>query len=194
MIRARLSLAIQTALFSDSLTIIPHLNTLVKRFFKSFFNFFAVFFTDPLVVSLHIIALLFLFVNSFFESFFDLEIQASLYKDRALFLCSLTNIPRFTIPTSAASQLFRAYTFLFKGHPYDSHRKFFKNRHNPLYNCAEVWYTVISQDHGTADALGEVVKNRILPFFCAPVCCPVLPRRACFLPVFLCPQAGRRYI
>ena len=91
-------LAIQTALFSDSLSIIPHPHPFVKRFFKSFFNFFAVFFTDPLVVSLHIIALLFLFVNSFFKSFFDLEIQASLYKGRALFLCSLTNTPALPIP------------------------------------------------------------------------------------------------
>ena len=90
MIRARLSLAIQTALFSDSLTIIPHPIPLVKRFWKSFFNFFAVFFADPLVVSLHIIALLFLFVKDFLTTFCTLESSAVCHKNVVAFLCNIT--------------------------------------------------------------------------------------------------------
>ena len=101
MIRAKRSFAYFHAVQADSLTIIPHPHAFVKRFLKSFFNFFAVFFAGLLAVSLHIIALLFLFVNRFFQSFFDLEIQASLYKSRGLVLYIFTNAraPEHSITT-----------------------------------------------------------------------------------------------
>ena len=44
-----------------------------------------------------------------------------------------------------------------------SHQNFFKIHPKPLYNFKNMCYTVRSQGHGTADALGEVVRNRILP-------------------------------
>ena len=56
------------------------------------------------------------------------------------------------------------------------HQNFFKIRPKPLYIFQKVCYTVCSQGHGTADALGEVVRNRILPSFCAPP--PSAPARA----------------
>ena len=74
------------------------------------------------------------------------------------------------------------------------HQKFFKNRPNPLYKSPKICYTIRGQDHGTADALGEVVTNRI----------PLLPARPyavrhhrgglIFCPRTPCPEAGRRYI
>ena len=101
MIRAKLCFAFFHAVQADSLTIIPHPRTFVKRFFKSFLTFFAVFFANLLAVSLHIIALLFLFVNRFFQSFFDLEIQAGLYKSRGLVLYIFTNTqaPGYSVTT-----------------------------------------------------------------------------------------------
>ena len=90
MIRARPQPRYSNRPFADSLTIIPHPNPLVKRFWKSFFNFFAVFFTDPLVVSLHIIALLFLFVKDFLTTFCTLESSAICHKNVVAFLCNIT--------------------------------------------------------------------------------------------------------
>ena len=74
------------------------------------------------------------------------------------------------------------------------YQKFFKNRPNPLYKSPKMCYTVCGQDHGTADALGEVVTNRIPLLPARPyavrhhrgglIFCPHIPR----------PEAGRRYI
>jgi len=76
-----------------------------QEVFEKFFNFFAVFFAALLAVSLHIIALLSPFVNRFFQSFFNLEIQASLYKCGALVLCNLTNDPAYVNRTAAVPLL-----------------------------------------------------------------------------------------
>ena len=62
-----------------------------QEVFEKFFNFFAVFFAGLLAVSLHIIALLFLFVKHFWTSFFSLELSAFCHKNVVAFLCIITN-------------------------------------------------------------------------------------------------------
>ena len=55
--------------------------------------------TAQLFHSLHIIALSFSFVNPFLTSFFGLELQATMHKERASRLCNLPNIWLILIPS-----------------------------------------------------------------------------------------------
>ena len=102
MIRAKLRFAFLHAVQADSLTIIPHPLAFVKRFFKSFLKNFCGVFCFPLVVSLPIIALLFLFVKHFWTSFCGLESSAVCHKNVVAFLCNFANTSPawcFLLPT-----------------------------------------------------------------------------------------------
>ena len=101
------------------LDIISHSLPFVKRFFKSFFNFFrdilcAVFLSfsaarRPLVDSLHIIALSFSFVKGVFISFFGLDVRALIHKstDVLCAYCTKSSLSSFFPP------LFEGANFLF---------------------------------------------------------------------------------
>ena len=80
-------------------SIISHSLAFVKRFFKSFFNFFVILFGAVLrgaclVDSLHIIALSFPFVNRFLQSFCGLGSSLVCHKNVVAKLCIMHNIKR----------------------------------------------------------------------------------------------------
>ena len=105
---------------ADVKHIISHSVHFVKYLFKSFFNFFrdpfslclptvARSLTAQLFDSLHIIALRSPFVNSFLESFFGLELQATMHKERASRLCNLPNKWLILIPNRGVGRILNAH-------------------------------------------------------------------------------------
>ena len=105
---------------ADVRHIISHSLSFVKRFFKSFFNFFrdslcavsvsvARSVTAQLFHSLHIIALRSPFVNGFLESFFSLELQATMHKQGASRLCNLPNKWLISIPNKGVGRVLNTH-------------------------------------------------------------------------------------
>ena len=100
---------------ADVKHIISHSVHFVKYLFKSFFNFFrdslcaVLFAVARSVDSLHIIALSFSFVNPFLTSFFGLELQATMHKERASHLCNLPKKWLILIPNRGVGRILNAH-------------------------------------------------------------------------------------